>query len=196
MDPPRIQSVVILERFSDPARSERREAVAYNAATETIYDWQLGNGKGGVASGSAVFALPMVAKRNRGVSTEIGIANLVPKPGFTDFAIFLYDQNGLIDFVCEKLGEKQVEYINIDSWGWVRPSFLGSIVVSATFWEHDVFDAQGRFVRNLVGLGAVGIERIGAVLGDPDIPGDESKAYQSFPLFDHFLLEAPPNCGP
>ncbi len=196
VDPPRIQSVVILERFSDPARSERREAVAYNAATETIYDWQLGNGKGGVASGSAVFALPMVAKRNRGVSTEIGIANLVPKPGFTDFAIFLYDQNGLIDFVCEKLGEKQVEYINIDSWGWVRPSFLGSIVVSATFWEHDVFDAQGRFVRNLVGLGAVGIERIGAVLGDPDIPGDESKAYQSFPLFDHFLLEAPPNCGP
>ena len=47
VDPPRIQSVVILERFSDPARSERREAVAYNAATETIYDWQLGNGKGG-----------------------------------------------------------------------------------------------------------------------------------------------------
>ncbi len=195
-DPPRLQSIVILERWSDPARSERREAVAYNASTETIYDWQLGNGKGGVASGSAVFALPMVAKRNRGVSTEIAIANLVPKPGFTNFAVFLYDQNGLIDYVCETLGEKQVEYINVDSWGWVRPSFLGSMVVSATFWEHDVFDAQGRFVRNLVGLGAVGVERIGAVLGEPDVPGDESKAYGSFPLFDFFLLENKPACDP
>ncbi|MEO8084272.1 MAG: hypothetical protein ABI780_10650 [Ardenticatenales bacterium] len=196
VDPPRIQSIVVLERWADPARSERREAVAYNAATETLYDWQLGNGKGGVASGSAVFALPMISKRNRGVSAEVAIANLVPKPGFTNFAIFLYDQNGLIDFVCETLGEKQVEYINVDSWGWVRPSFLGSMVVSATFWEHEVFDDHGVFVRNLVGLGAVGVERVGGVLGEPDIPGDESKAYESFPLFDNFLLEDKPACGP
>jgi len=194
VDPPRVLSVVLLERFSDPARSERREAVAYNASTETLYDWQLGNGKGGLASGSAVFALPMIAKGNRGVTSELAITNLVPKPGFTDFAMYLYDQNGLLDYLCQKLSQKEVEYINLDAWGWVRPNFLGSMVVSATFWEHDVFDDQGNFVRNLVGLGAVGVERIGGTLGEADVPGDESKAYESFPLFDHFLLEEAPDC--
>ena len=65
---------------------------------------------------------------------------MVPKPGFTDFAIFIYDQNGLLDYVCQKLNEKQVEYINLQTWGYVNPGFKGSAIISATFWEHDVFD--------------------------------------------------------
>ncbi len=194
VDPPRIQSVVVLDRWSDPARTERREALAYNAHTETIYEWQLGSGKGGLTTGSAVFSLPMVAKGNRGVTTEIAITNLVPKPGFTDFAIFLYDQNGLLDWVCEKLGEKQVEYIDLETWGWVNPSFLGSMVVSASYWDHHVFDDEGNHVRNLVGLGGIAVERIGRVRGSEDLPGDETKAYESFPLFDHFAPERLPNC--
>ena len=41
---------------------------AYNAQTECYsYDWQLGSGKGGTASGSAVFAIPLVAKGYNGV---------------------------------------------------------------------------------------------------------------------------------
>ncbi|MFN8422409.1 MAG: hypothetical protein U0470_03140 [Anaerolineae bacterium] len=68
------------------------------------------------------------------------------------------------------------------------------MVVSAVFWEHDVFDARGQFTRNLVGLGGVSVERIGGVLGGADVPGDESKAYEAFPIFDHFEPEMAPDC--
>ena len=116
------------------------------------------------------------------------------KPGFTDFAIFIYDQNGLLDYVCQKLTEKQVEYINLATWGYVNPRFNGSAVVSAVFWEHDVFSPTGNFERNLVGLGGVAVERVGGVLNGPDVPGDESKAFESFPVFDFFKPERLPNC--
>jgi uncharacterized repeat protein (TIGR01451 family) len=190
VEPPKISSVVLLEKWSDPARTVRREAVAYNAQTECLlYDWQVGGGKGGTSSGSAVFAIPFVAKANRGFNSEIGITNLVAKPGFTDFAIFLYDQNGLLDQVCEKLHDRQVEYIDLATWGSIPPNFLGSMVVSAVFWEHDVFDPSGNFVRNLVGLGGVSVERVGSTQGSQDLPGDESKATEAFPVFDHFHSE-------
>jgi hypothetical protein len=69
VDPPRVQSVVLLEKWSDPARSERREAVAYNALTEQIsYVWQVGKGAGGTQSGSVLAltekrASPIIEKR-------------------------------------------------------------------------------------------------------------------------------------
>jgi hypothetical protein len=192
-DPPRVQSVVVLERWDDPARTQRREAVAYNAFTErTAYDWQLGRGDG--TDGSAVLALPLLAKDNRGINSEVAITNLVAKPGFTDFVIYLYDQNGLLDHVCEKLSEQQVEYIDLSQWGFIAPRWLGSAVISASFWEHDVFDDQGGFVRNVVGLGAVAVERVGGTQAGGDIPGDESKAYEAFPVFDFFLNENLPQC--
>ena len=178
-------SIVVLEKWGDPARTQRREAVAYNAFTErTSLDWQLGRGDG--TDGSAVLAVPMLAKENRSVTSELAITNLVAKPGFTDFAVFLYDQNGLLGHVCEKLNEKQVEYIDLSRWGFIAPRWLGSGVISATFWEHDVFDGQGVFQRNMVGLAAVAVERVGAVQGDPDVPGDESRAFEAFPVFWFF----------
>jgi len=196
VDPPRISTVVLLEKWADPARTSRREAVAYNGQSECLlYDWQIATGGlGGTASGSAVFAIPLVAKGYNGITSEIGITNLVPKPGFTDFAIYLYDQNGLLDHYCQKLNEKQVEYIDLASWGVVPQRFLGSMVVSAVFWEHDVFDGNGVFQRNLVGLGGVAVERIGGTLGGPDVPGDESKAFETFPVFDHFGPESAAAC--
>ena len=100
----------------------------------------------------------------------------MPKPGFTDFAIYIYDQNGLIDYVCQKLNEKQVEYITLDTWGYVNPGFKGSAIISAVFWEHDVFDNEGNFLRNLVGLGAVAVQRTGTRLGE-DVPGDEAAGH-------------------
>ena len=109
----------------------------------------------------------------------------------------------LMDIVCEKLNEKQVEYIDVNTWGWVNPHFMGSAVVSAVFWEHDVFDENGQFTRNLVGLGGVIVERIGGTQGQPDIPGDESKAVGMFPVYDFFQPERevscpgiPPNLSP
>lgn len=187
VDPPRIQSVVLLEQWADPARSERREAVAYNALTEVLsFDWQIGHGPGGMASGSAVVAIPLLMKGYNGVTSEIAITNVVPKPGFTDFAVYIYDQNSLIYIICEKLNERQVEYIDLATWGFVPPRFNGSAVISATFWEHHVFDGRGTHVRNLVGLTAVAVERVGRDSTGPDIPGDESKAFEGIPIFTFF----------
>ena len=38
------------------------------------------------------------------------------------------------------------------------------------------------------------VERIGGVLGGPDLPGDESKASEGIPLFDYFMPMRPANC--
>jgi len=196
VDTPHIQTVVMLEKWSDPARTERREAVAYNGLTEKLsFDWQIGPGtEGGLTSGVGVVAVPLVAKGNRGVTSELAITNFVPKPGFTDFAIYLFDQNGYIDSICEKLNEKQVEYIDFASWGVVPRNFLGSAVISATFWEHDVFDDRGTFERNLVGLGSTVVERVGGTLGGDDVPGDESKAFEGIPIFTPFQFMGAAHC--
>jgi uncharacterized repeat protein (TIGR01451 family) len=203
IDFPRIASVVLLEKWSDPARSQELEAMAYNALTEQVaFDWQVGKLAGGTQSGSAVLAVPLLAKGNRGINSELAITNLVTKPGFTDFAIYLYDQNGLLDAVCQKLGDRQTEYIDLATWGYVPPRFLGSAVISATHWSHEVFSPSGGFVRNLVGLSGVVVERIGRDQAAPDLPGDESKAFEAVPIFDFFqpqrVLSCPgqPRVGP
>jgi hypothetical protein len=130
----------------------------------------------------------MKDRARTGVTSELAVANVVPKPGFTNFALYIYDQNGLLDFLCESLSDRQVEYINLATWGFINPGFRGSAVISATFWEHDVFDNGGRFVRNVVGLAAVKVDRVGTVLGDP-IPGDESAGTECVPIPGpfHFL---------
>lgn len=185
---PNIVSVAQLMRFGDTGMTSLLEAVAYNLFTEPqVFDWQIGSGYGGLQSGVGLIGIPSLLKdlRNTGITTELAIMNAVPKPGFTDFAIYIYDQNGLLDYVCEKLNEKQVEYINLNDWGYINAGFKGSAVISATFWEHDVFDNGGGFARNLVGLGAVKIERQGTVLGN-DIPGDEAAGSEGFPIYGPF----------
>ena len=185
---PDIQAVATLLKYNDAARSETVEAVAYNLIPEVqAYKWQVGPlccpcpGPGCVG----VLGIPSFIKdRDRsGITTEVGIQNVVAKPGFTDFALYIYDQNGLLDFVCEKLHAQQVEYINLANWGFINPGFRGSAVVSATFWEHDVFNGQGGFVNNVVGLAAVTIERSGTILGE-EIPGDEAAGSPAFPILD------------
>jgi hypothetical protein len=182
---PRILSVVLLEKYTDPAKTFRQETVIYNALQEMgSFDWQVGPGQTTGFGGTDVLSIPFVAKGNRGVTSELAIQNLNPNPGFTDFVIFIYDQNRLIDHVCEKLNEKQVEYIDLSEWGLIPPGFLGSLVISANF-----SDQQGG-----AALGAVAVERIGRISSDPDLPGDESKAFEAFPLYNRFRQEEPVNC--
>jgi hypothetical protein len=190
---PNIISVAQLIRFGDPGMTSVLEAVAYNLMAEPqVFDWQIGSGYGGLYSGVGLIGIPSLLKdlRGTGVTSEIAIMNAVPKPGFTDFAIFIYDQNGLLDYVCEKLNEKQVEYINLNDWGYINAGFKGSAVISATFWEHDVLGGSGGFVRNLVGLAAVKIERQGTILGN-DIPGDEAAGSEGFPIYGPFNIFGP-----
>jgi len=182
--PPNIVGVVTLIKYNDAARTETQEAIAYNLLPEhKIFDWQLGFAGGGLDSGVGLIAIPSLLKDldNTGLTSEIAIANVVPKPGFTDLVIYFYDQNGLLDYICQKLNEKQVEYIDLQTWGYVNPGFKGSAIISAWFWEHDVFDDTGFFLRNLVGLGAVSIERSGTRLGE-DAPGDEAAGSRGIPF--------------
>lgn len=184
VSPPNIVGVATLIKYNDAARSQTTEAIAYNLLPEhKIYIWQIGGGPGGVAAGVGLIAIPSLIKdlEATGVTSEVAIANIVPKPGFTDFAIFIYDQNGLLDYICQKLNEKQVEYINLQTWGYVNPGFKGSAIISAIFWEHDVFSPTGLFLRNLVGLGAVSVERTGTRLGE-DVPGDEAAGSRGIPF--------------
>jgi hypothetical protein len=93
-----ISAVAQLVKYSDIQRIDAQEAIAYNLLAEfDAYDWQLGSGHGGRESGVALLAIPSLIKdlTSSGVTSEIAIANLVPKPGFTDFAVHIYDQNGL-----------------------------------------------------------------------------------------------------
>ncbi|MFN8424604.1 MAG: hypothetical protein U0470_14910, partial [Anaerolineae bacterium] len=157
------------------------------------YDWQIGYAGGGLDSGVGLIAIPSVLKdlESSGMTTEIAIANVVPKPGFTDLIIYLYDQNGLLDYVCQKLNEKQVEYLDLQRWGYLKDGFKGSAVISAYFWEHDVFDDTGTFIRNLVGLGAVSVDRKGGPLG-ADLPGDESAGDRGIPFAQTFDEDGKP----
>jgi hypothetical protein len=190
---PNVHAVAQLVQYTDIARTEPQEALAYNLFPEHLaYDWQLGAGGGGLYSGVGRIGFPSVLKdrARTGVTTEIAVANVVPKPGLTNFALYFYDQNGLLDFVCETLSDRQVEYINLATWGFINPGFHGSAVISATFWEHEVFDGNGGFVRNVVGLAAVKVDRVGTVLGDP-IPGDESAGTEAAPIPGPFLFLGP-----
>jgi hypothetical protein len=195
--PTAVTAVAHLIKYADIQRTTPNEAIAYNLLNEFEgYDWQIGSGNGGTESGVGLLAIPSLLKDRdgaTGVTTEVAIANLVPKPGFTDFAIYIYDMNGLIDYVCEKLSAKQVEYIDLQTWGYINNGFKGSAIVSATFWEHDVFDDNGTFVRNVVGLGAATVERTNTILGE-NIPGDEATGTTAFPVagpFDFEGLNAP-----
>jgi hypothetical protein len=197
---PAIQAIAMLVKYNDAARSVATEGIAYNLVPEyQSFQWQLGPNQPCPGVGCAgVIGIPSFLKdrQNTGVTSELAIQNIVPKPGFTDFALFIYDQNGVLDYICEKLNEKQVEYINLANWGYINPGFKGSAVISAVFWEHDVFDGRGRFQSNILGLAAVSIERSGTLQGE-DIPGDEAAGSEGFPILDSgFRFSGPnaPNC--
>jgi hypothetical protein len=195
---PNVAAVAELIQYSGPSRTTVTQAIAYNLFPETQgYIWQLGAGTGGTASGVGLIGIPSLLQRGNslGLVTELAIQNIVPKPGFTDFVLFIYDQNGLLDYVCEKLNEKQVEYIDLSTWGVINPGFKGSAVISATYWEHDVFDPVGRFVRNVVGLAAIKVERVIPSSAIP-IPGDVAAGSEGFPMppgfdFQGFPVQCP-----
>ena len=174
-----IAGVAHLVRYSDPTAAVPLEAVSYNLFPEPqSFDWQLG------PQGIGLIGIPSLLKNRAGLSTEIAIQNVNPNPGFTDFAVYLYDANGLIDVICEKLSSLNVEYLNVNNWGILNPGFGGSAVISA------VYTNQGGF-----GLTAVAVQRVGTQL-QFDVPGDESSGHEAFPITGDFEFEGPaaPNC--
>jgi len=184
VDAPNVMSVVNLVKYQDSTRAVALEGLAYNAFSEPeVYDWQLNLGLGRL--GFPVIGVPFVAQGKQGVTSEIAIQNVNPNPGWTDFEVQIYDQNGWIDTMCEKLNEKQVEYVDISQWRVINPGFLGSMKIVPVWWTHATGPA----------LAAIGVERVGRVLTDPDIPGDESKGFEGFPVAAG-TLNALSSCGP
>ncbi|MEO8084357.1 MAG: carboxypeptidase-like regulatory domain-containing protein [Ardenticatenales bacterium] len=194
IEAPNVTGVVAMTKYGDATRTTALEAMAYSMFPEQrAYDWQTGSGYGGLYSGVGRIGIPSFMKdlHGTGLSTELAINNVVPVPGFTDFVIYIYDQNGLINSLCEKLGEKQVEYLDVASnLGILPDGFKGSAVISAVYWEHYTFDQANHIARNVVGLAAVKIERSSTMLG-MDIPGDESAASPGFPIIGPFAFAGP-----
>lgn len=181
---PNITAVAELVQYNGPAGSSPLQAVAYNLIPENEgYTWQAGAGQGGLSSGVGLIAVPSLLQRGNtlGLETNLAVQNIVPYPGFTDFVLFIYDQNGLIDYVCEQLSQQSVEYIDFSTWGIINAGFKGSAVISATYWQHNVFAPTGASLRNLVGLGAVKIERV-VPNGTLAIAGDVASASEGFPM--------------
>jgi hypothetical protein len=194
-----VAGVVQLVKYVDVARSRPLEAMAYSLLAEhQAMDWQLGAGRGGLESGVGRIGIPSFFKDRpgTGLTTELAIANVVPKAGFTDFVVYVYDQNGLITDFCQKLNAASTEYIDVDAhMGMLPVGFKGSAVISAVYWSHHVFDSAGGFERNLVGLAAAKVERSGTVLG-VDAPGDESAAMEGYPILGGFAFAGPPASCP
>ncbi|UCE20102.1 MAG: hypothetical protein JSV84_07100, partial [Gemmatimonadota bacterium] len=165
-----IHSVVGLVRYSG---SEPREATMYNAFP-SLEDTEVG-----------LLALPGLDKGVGEWTSEVAIQNINPNPGYTDFAILVYDESGLLDYVCERLNENQVEYINFDAWGYINEGFEGSAMIAATHTTQD-----GGF-----GLAAVEVGRMGTTMGH-DLPGDEIGGSQSFTVLNEFEFEILPECTP
>ena len=155
--PPNIVAVATLIKYSDAQRTETREAIAYNLLPEhKIFDWQIGFGGGGLDSGVGLIAIPSLVEDldgTRASPPRWRSRTWCPKPGFTDFAIYIYDQNGLLDYVCEKLNEKQVEYIDLADVGLHQQRLQG------------LGDHLGRV------LGARGVRRHGLLPAQPGGPG-------------------------
>ncbi len=206
VNPPNIAATAELMQYNGSTGSSPLQAVAYNLIPESQgYTWQAGSGQGGLSSGVGLIGVPSLLQRGNslGLETNLAIENIVPYPGFTNFVIFIYDQNGLIDYVCEQLSQQSVEYIDFSTWGIINPGFQGSAVISATYWQHTIFAPNGAPLRNVVGLGAVKIERVipgGSVL----IAGDVASASEGFPMppgfdFGGFPVQCPgvpASCAP
>lgn len=107
-----------------------------------------------------ILGLPRIGKKSklalagRAEDGIFAIANLAEAPGYTDFTLYVYDVNGLLDFTCNKLAQQGLEYVDLSTWGYVNPGFTGSAVISAAYWEHLDYDAQGRLTGNRAHLAA------------------------------------------
>lgn len=187
VDAPYVMSVVNLVKYKDNRRTIALEALSYNAFSEPeVFNWAHDDPN----LGFPVIAIPFLAHATDEVgfggpaaTTEIAIQNVNPNPGGVNFEASIYDQSGFVDRVCGQLNSREVDYIDLDRWLIIEPGFLGSMLITPTFWSHSP------------ALAAVAVERVGRVLTDPDIPGDESKGFEGFPVAHVFQFN-PTVCGP
>lgn len=113
---------------------------------------------------NGVVAIPRLTRGPK-TSTELTIHNAVDAPGETNVVLYLFDANGLVDFECRGLAEREALQLDARSWRTDLGSGSWSALVSATFWSHEVFDASGRRLGNPVDLMVTTADRELAHLG-------------------------------
>lgn len=201
VDPPNIASVAQMARWTSPAQTTALEAMAYNLLSEQqVLDWQRAKVGADPLKGAGLVGIPVAAVAKpvaRGFTSEIVVQNAVDVPGLTHFAVLAYDQNGLVDLVCETLNARQVEHIQLNRWHYLQPGFRGSAVISAVGWEHPTSTGSvGSEWDNLLGLAAVNVRRVtGLYTSGADLPGDNAAAVVGVPLVGPFELKPAVDIG-
>jgi hypothetical protein len=122
-------------------------------------------------SGAALLGLPSIGGDPRRAASaprtsRILLHNSNEVPGFTDVAVFLYDPNGFLGVSCQRLNARHLTVMEPQSLDFLRAGMRGTALVSATYWEHEVFAPDGRLLRNMVALQAA-VEDPWLVFSDP-----------------------------
>jgi len=129
-------------------------------ASETTASWPVA---GGLDEGIGVVAVPGLSVSGSAPADQLAIADLVRSPGWTDVAVILRDQNGVLKVSCTRIGAGTVETIDLGRSPLLMPGFRGSAVVSAAAWQHMALDREsGATQVNLLGLAAAALQRSGA----------------------------------
>jgi hypothetical protein len=166
------------------------QAVAYDLLPDLGSPFEA---DGGVASG--LLAVPRMMRTDPdGYATELAIVNRVAWPGTTQIAVGLYDQNGPLDVLCRTLNASQATLVDLSDLAFIEAGYSGTALVSAIVWDHTVAGEDGRPQYNLVGLGAVAVERDRRGVGR-----DLTRAYQGVPIDADVARGGPPlprpGCG-
>jgi hypothetical protein len=192
VDPPNIASVAQLARWTSPAQTAALEAMAYNLLSEQqVVEWQRAKAGADPLMGAGLVGIPVAAvggPTGDRLTTALVVQNAIDASGLTQFVVMAYDQNGLVDLVCETLDARHVEYIELNGWHTLQAGFRGSLVISAVGWEHRTSTAPTGGPRDsLLGLAAVNVRRVvGRYASSSDLPGDYGAAVVGAPVVGPF----------
>ena len=92
------------------------------------------------SASTGLIAIPRLLRRSQSDETSsiLSVANASAYPGFTVFALYLYDQNAYVDHICFSLQSGQSRRFDLGAWAFLSSDFYGAGVVSASYWDQSV----------------------------------------------------------
>ncbi len=173
-------------RYADIARSHPVQAHSYHLLDgRATFDPDIAMLPEAICPGPGcigLIAAPHVRKPGDvGTQVELVVVNVVSTPGVTDFAIYLFDENGPIDVLCQRLPERQSSALDLDRYAFLEPGFVGSAVISAVAWRHGKAEGAPDAAPSPLGLAAVVLAHAGGALGE-HVPGDRSASRIGSPI--------------
>ncbi len=90
--------------------------------------------------GAKLLSLPILTHApGSGLSpATVSLHNANLYPGFTDLALYLFDQNGYVQQTCQRLTAGQTLDVQPAALPLLADGFQGSATISASHWEHPV----------------------------------------------------------